>query len=215
MSIDRRDVVAILKAGQIPANHLVPPGLPGYIPAEGPDFDPAAAAALLAEAGFPGGEGFPPLRLLYNTLESHKLVAAIVQDQWKRHLGIEVELENREWKTYLKAVDALDYDVARAGWIGDYLDPNTFLDLWVTGGGNNRTGWGEPEYDQLILDAATEPDPVVRATILAEAEALLNEQMPIIPIYWYVWTEVLQPSVRGHHANLLDQHPLSSVWLER
>ena len=139
----------------------------------------------------------------------------MVQAQWREHLGIEIELKNQEWKTYLKAVHAIDYDIARAGWIGDYLDPNTFLDMWVTDGGNNETGWSDPRYDALIQQAAREPDPARRMAVLAEAEALLLENMPIIPLYWYVWVEFAQPDVRGHHSNLLDRHPLRYVWLDR
>ncbi len=215
MAIDKDDIVQVLKAGQMPADHIVPPGLPGYEGAPGPGFDPEAARALLAEAGYPDGEGLPPVKILYNTLESHKLVAAIVQDNWAKHLGVTVELENREWKTYLKAVNGLDYDIARGGWIGDYLDPLTFLELWMTNGGNNNTGWASAEYDALILASGQEPDPARRAEILLQAEAMLNEEMPFIPIYWYVWAELTQPTVQGTHPNLLDQHPIRYMSLDR
>lgn len=215
LAIDKRNVVAVRKGGEIPASHLVPPGLPGYPGAPGMDFDPERARELLAEAGYPGGEGFPPFTILYNTQDAHQLVAAVIQAQWAEHLGIEVELENREWKTYLKAVNNGDYDIARGGWIGDYLDPTTFLDLFVTGGGNNNTGWGSAEYDALLKQAAREPDPTERARKLMEAEAILNEEVPFIPMYWYVWYELTQPEVQGSHPNLLDQHPLRYVSIER
>ncbi len=215
LAIDKRDVVSVAKGGELPASHIVPPGLPGYPEVEGLGFDPERARALLAEAGFPGGEGFPRLRVLYNTQEKHKHIAAVIQAQWQENLGIEIELENREWKTYLKAVHSQDYDIARGGWIGDYLDANTFLEMWLTGGGNNETGWSKPEYDALIAKAGQEPDPQRRLEILAEAEAVLNEELPFIPMYWYVWQELKQPEVRGHHPNLLDHHPLRHVWLDR
>ncbi len=215
MAVNREDVVKVLKAGQLPADHIVPPGLPGYDPARGPGFDPEAARALLAEAGYPGGEGFPETRILYNTLETHKLVAAIVQDNWAKELGIDVQLENREWKTYLKTVNNLDYDVARGGWIGDYLDPLTFLELWIQDGGNNNTGWTDPRYDALIHEASQTSDPADRLAVLAEAEKLLNEEMPFIPIYHYVWTDLTQPDVKGTHPNLLDQHAIRYMHIER
>src|SRR5690606_22045150 len=145
----------------------------------------------------PGGEGFPEISILYNTLESHKLIAAVIQAQWKEHLGIQVQLENREWKTYLKAVHAKEYDVARAGWIGDFVDPLTFLELFITDGGNNETGWSDPAYDALILASSQTPDPAERMEILRQAEALLNEAMPIIPVYTYVNYSLTQPDVRG------------------
>ncbi|MCO4743249.1 MAG: hypothetical protein KC912_00580 [Proteobacteria bacterium] len=215
MAINRDDIVSILKAGQVPASHIVPPGLPGYEGPEGPKFDPEAARALLAEAGYPDGEGFPEISILYNTQESHKLVAAVIQDNWKTNLGVTVKLENREWKTYLKTVNGMDFDIARGGWIGDYLDPNTFLDLWIENGGNNNTGWSSEEYDALIARAAAEPDVEERMRVLAEAEGILNEEMPFIPLYWYVWAELKQPDVRGLEPNLMDQHPLRWVSLDR
>ncbi len=215
MAINRDDVVLVNRKGDLPASHIVPPGLPGYTGAPGPTFDPEEAQRLLAEAGFPGGEGFPSVSILYNTLESHKLVAAVIQEQWRQHLGIEIELENREWKTYLKTVHAMEYDIARAGWIGDYLDPNTFLDLWVTNGGNNETGWSNTEYDALIDAAGREPNPEARLELLRQAELILADEMPFLPIYWYADVELRQPDVRGYHSNLMDQHPLQHVWLDR
>lgn len=215
MAIDKRDVVKIARGGELVASHIVPPGMPGYPEVEGLGFDPAAARALLAEAGYPGGEGFPEIKVLYNTQEKHKLIAAVIQAQWAEHLGIQIQLENREWKTYLKAVHALDYDLARGGWIGDYQDPNTFLEMWVSGGGNNETGWADPEFDALIRDAAREPDPAQRLVLLGQAEAILNDQVPFLPMYWYTWSELMQPDVRGHHPNLLDHHPMRHMWLDR
>lgn len=215
MAIDRDEVVLVGRKGDLPATHIVPPGLPGYDGVPGPGFDPEGARRLLAEAGYPGGEGFPSLSILYNTLESHKLVAAVIQEQWRQNLGITIELENREWKTYLSSVHSMDYDIARAGWIGDYLDPNTFLDLWVTDGGNNETGWSNIPYDTLIDQASREPDPATRLGLLADAEAILADEMPFLPIYWYADVELRQPSVRGYHSNLMDQHPLQHVWLDR
>ena len=215
MAIDKRQIVQILEAGQLVADHIVPPGLPGYEAPPGPGYDPAAARALLAEAGYPGGKGFPELKVLYNTLEMHKNIAAIIQSQWKQNLGIDVTLENREWKTFLKAVDSLDYDVARGGWIGDYVDPNTFLEMWTTGAGNNETGWSSPAFDQLIAQARQEPDPGTRMADLAAAEQILDDQMPFIPLYWYVWVGLKQPGVQGYHPNVLDEHPLRWVSIER
>jgi oligopeptide transport system substrate-binding protein len=170
LAIDRREIVEeVLRLGQIPALGMVPPGMPGYAsPASGFGFDPEAARQLLAEAGHPGGAGLRELGILYNTHEGHKKVAEVIADQLRRNLGLRVSAYNQEWQSYLASVQAGDYDVARAGWIGDYMDPNTFLDLWVTGGGNNQTGWGDPAYDRLVAAAA---DP---ARAAAEPRALLR-----------------------------------------
>jgi oligopeptide transport system substrate-binding protein len=156
LAIDRESLVRdVLRLGQLAATRVVPPGIPGYEPPESAlGFDPERARRLLADAGFPEGRGFPEIGILYNTHEDHRKIAELIADQLARTLAIRVVPYNQEWQSYLATVQAGDYDLARAGWIGDYVDPNTFLDLWVTNGGNNQTGWGDPLYDQLIRGAS-------------------------------------------------------------
>ncbi|MEP7052271.1 MAG: peptide ABC transporter substrate-binding protein, partial [Pseudomonadota bacterium] len=152
LAVDRalitRDVLAM---GQLPAFYFVPPGVRGYTP---PDtalsYDVEKARKLLAEAGFPGGRGFPKFGILYNTLEAHKKVAEELADQLRRNLNLDVSAYNQEWQSYQQSTRSLDYDLARAAWVGDYEDPNTFLDLFTTNGGNNQTGWGNLVYDRLL-----------------------------------------------------------------
>jgi oligopeptide transport system substrate-binding protein len=216
LSIDRAQITKdLLKAGQVPATWFVP-AMHGYTPPKGLAYDRAEARKLLAEAGFPDGKGFPAgVELLYNTLEAHKVIAENVAQQWRENLGITVSLRNSEWKVYLNDVQHLQYGIARAAWIGDYVDPNTFLDMFVTGGGNNQTGWSNKRYDELIAAAGRELDPAKRAQVLVEAEKLLIEQeMPIIPIYIYVKKGLLSPKVCGFYENVRDQHPLQFVWME-
>ena len=212
-ALNRNEVVQALKVPHQPATGIVPPGMAGYTPAVGHEFDVAKAKRLLAAAGFPDGRGFPPLRILYNTREDHKKVAAVVQENWRRNLGIEVALENREWKTYLKDQASLNYDICRAGWIGDYPDPNTFLDMWITGGGNNNTGWSSPSYDAKLAASARERDPVKRMQLLHELEAQINEEVPFIPIYWYSQWELVKPYVQGWENTLIDKRPIHKVRL--
>ena len=179
LSADKERLVRyVLKGGQKAARTFVPPQIPGYAAPDGPRFDPGKAAKLLAEAGYPGGKGFPDVELLYNTSEGHKDVAEVLQEMWKQNLNVTVELVNLEWKTYLDTLRRKEFQVARAGWIGDYVDPNTFLDLLVTGGGNNRTGWSNPDYDALINAAGREPDPEKRMMIFRNAETILTNEMP-------------------------------------
>jgi ABC-type oligopeptide transport system substrate-binding subunit len=156
LAVDRKAIVdEVLGLGQVAATTVVPPGVPDYAPPESAlGFDPARARALLAEAGFPYGKGFPEIGILYNTAEAHKKIAEVVADQFRQNLGIRANAYNQEWQSYQNTVRAGDYDLARAGWIGDYVDPNTFLDLFVTNGGNNQTGWSSPLYDSLIRTAA-------------------------------------------------------------
>jgi oligopeptide transport system substrate-binding protein len=215
LAIDKRLICEkVMRAGQQPARHLVPPGLAGYVSPQSGDFDPAAARAELAKSKYAqNGQPFPNFEILYNTLESHRSVAEVIQQQWKNNLGINAEMKNLEWATYLDATHQMEYTVARAGWIGDYPDPNTFLDMWVTDGGNNETGWSNPEYDELIADAQRAPDPQQRLKILNKAEQLLMSELPIIPIYFYVMPHMLNPHVAGFYLNAEDRHPLHLIRL--
>jgi len=188
-----------------PATGMVP-SLPGYPASDAVRYDPAEARRLLAAAGFPGGKGFPTVAYLYNTSENHKIVAEGLQDIWKSELGIEVQLVNQEWKVYLDALKRLDYDIARGGWIGDYVDPNTFLDLWRTGDENNHTGWSDAGFDGLIDKAAQTPDPAARLTVLHAAEAILMRELPVMPIYNYAEFHLLRVEIDGWQANLRDVH---------
>ena len=156
LAVDRELITReVLGVGQTPAFELVPPGIRGYTPPDtGISYDVAQARKLLADAGFPEGRGFPKFGILYNTLEAHKKIAEVVADQLRRNLHLDVSAYNQEWQSYLQSTRSLDYDLARAAWVGDYEDPNTFLDLFTTNGGNNQTGWGSLVYDRLLEAAA-------------------------------------------------------------
>ena len=134
---------------------------------------------------------------------------------WRDNLGISVGLANTEWKVYLETVDRLGYDVARAGWVGDYLDPMNFMDMWVTKGGNNSTGWSNAEYDGLIEQAREEGDPAKRRAIFQRCETIVCvEEFPITPIYYYVNKGLKKPKVHGIHLNIKDMHPWQYIWIE-
>lgn len=204
----------VLKAGQKPAYHFTPPNTGGGYSSETRlPYDPELARKLLAEAGYPNGEGFPGFEILYNTSESHRSIAVAIQQMWNKELGIDVSLYNQEWKVYLSTRESGDFDILRAAWFGDYDDPNTFLSLGETDNGNNHTNWSHPEYDALLEKAAIEEDPIERFEIFQQAEAILIEELPVIPIYFYVTSRLIHPSVVGWHANILDYHPYQSVRL--
>jgi oligopeptide transport system substrate-binding protein len=220
LSIDRLAITRyVTKSGQMPWFSLVPFGMAGYVPQQlqhdaDPDGDWEAgfradlerAKALLAEAGYgPGGRPFPVIEIHYNTSETHRDIAELVADTWRRELGINAKLLNQEWKVYLDTQSNLRYDVSRSAWIGDYIDPNTFLDMFVTGGENNKTGWGDARYDERIEGAKNEVDPERRRALFYEAEALLMEELPILPIYSYVTQNMINPRLGGFPGNLLDE----------
>jgi len=215
MSIDREAIVKnVTRGGQLPAYHFTPPGTAGYTARAKFPFNIEAARKLLAEAGYPDGKGLPPVEILFNTMESHRAIAEAIQDMWKRNLGIDARLLNQEWKVFLDAKKTGQYQISRFGWIGDYPDPNSFLDMWLTGGGNNDTKWSNLEYDRLIREAGRTSDLEKRLEVFQQAEAILIEEMPIIPIYFYTRPYAIQPSVKGWYPTILDNHPWHKVWLE-
>lgn len=212
---DRRLITGqVTRGGQIPATSLTPPGTAGYTATAALSQDLDAARRLLAQAGFPGGRGLPPLELLYNTSENHRAVAEALQEMWRRELGVEVRLVNQEMKVVFAARRAGDFQVLRSDWIGDYLDPATFLDIFRGDSGNNYTGWNNAEYDALLDAAARTADPAARFALFQKAESILLSEAPLMPLYHHTHVFLIQPSVKGWYANLLDHHPYKHVWLE-
>jgi oligopeptide transport system substrate-binding protein len=266
LAIDRKLLVEqVLGLGQIPAYTFVPPGMAGYEPPPTViRYDVPHAKALLAEAGFPNGKGFPSVGILYNTDAQHKKIAEEIAEELRQNLGIDVRAYNQEWQSYQTTTRAGNYDLARAAWVGDYTDPNTFLDLWVTGGGNNQTGFGSSRYDRLIRTAAdmsafldspeplladlahpeavrdavnathTATDPGARLAALAHARLLLlreaegilvGDELPIIPLYFYVVSGLVHQNVGGFYStlqfedgktspNFQDLHPLRDLFIK-
>lgn len=188
MAIDKRRITDdIRRTGETPAHSLIPPGsLPGYNPPEGVPYDPAAAAELLAQAGYPGGEGFITVEMLFNKDAGHDIIAQSIKNDWERHLGVKVRLEQKEVKVFRDDLKNQQFMTSRAGWYGDYGDPTTFLDLLHTDDGNNDRKYSNPEYDALLAQAAEETDPDARLRILERAEAIImNQDLPMVPIFHY------------------------------
>lgn len=215
MSVDREAIVRdVSRGGQIAAGHFCPPDLAGFTARANVSYDVAAAKKLLAEAGFPEGKGFPRLEILFNTLEGNRLIAEAVQAMWKRNLGIDVGLYNQEGKVWADSMRTLHYQIARFAWIGDFLDPSTFLGIMHSEDGNNQTGWKNAEYDKLVEAAANTADQAKRREYFQQCEEILAAECPMIPIYFYNRNNLRRPEVKGWYGNILDQHPLKGVYLD-
>ena len=215
LAIDRQEACdTLLPAGEPPSLSLVPPGIPGYERQFAEQENVELARSLLAEAGYPDGRGFPSLEILTDTQEFHQALAQLIRKQWQRNLGIAVKTRNEEWGAYHSSLRKGEYDFVRRGWIADYNDPNTYIDMFVTGGEQNSTGWGSAEYDQLVEDAAKEPDDQVRMQMLQQAERILMDELPILPIYSYVSKNMVKPYVRGLYNNVQDEHYIGEMWID-
>ena len=217
LGFDRDRIVRyVTRAGQIPAQFFTPPGTNGFNPKAELPMDGsriAEAKELLAKAGYPGGKGLPPIEILYNSHPGHKKIAETLQQMWKENLGVEITLFNQEWKVYLDSMRTKNFQLGRQGWIGDYNDPNTFLDMLMSDNGNNRSGWANKDYDSILAKAQKERDPKKRLAYFQQAEDIIMDELPVIPIYIYTRTFLLQKNVAGWHPNIEDIHPLKFVSL--
>ncbi len=216
LAIDRESIMRAVFAGsRLPAACLIPPGCAGYTVQARVPTDFAAARRLLAEAGFPGGKGLPEMgvRLGINVSEWTRVLEAI-QETWRRELGVRITLEPLEAKTWLQYMQAHNYAIAFTGWIADFADPATFFEVHVTNGGNNWTGWSNPEYDRLIGDASRTLNQGRRFEVLQQAEALLLEEASIAPLYFDAQTYLIHPAVKNWEPAVLGLHRFQKVWLE-
>ena len=213
LAVDRTYIVdKVTQSGQVEAGGYVPSGIAdadgGDFRAEGGDYykptdadyeaNCEKARQLLAEAGYPNGEGFPVVEYLYNTSDAHKAVAEALQNMWEQELGVTVTLNNQEWAAFLQTRKNGDYSIARNGWISDYNDPISFLDMWMTGGGNNDAQYANPEYDNIIKQAKATSDATERMKLLHQAEDILVGQDYVVnPLYFYTQKYMLADGIEG------------------
>ena len=214
--IDRNYIVEnVSQSGEVPATGFVPSGVYDAEGANGDDFRTVGgdyysvsaddyqancdkARELLAEAGYPNGEGFPAVEYMYNTDDRHKAIAEALQNMWQTELGVTVNLSNQDWNVFLKSRKDGDFQIARNGWIADYNDPCSFLDMWYTGGGNNDAQYSNPEYDALIDTAKATSDQTERMAAFHKAEDLLIGQDNVLaPIYFYTNPYMLSDNISG------------------
>jgi oligopeptide transport system substrate-binding protein len=223
LAINREQITRfVTKGGQKPALAMVPYGLSDvtakrlFRRAGGnffKDGDLVQAKKLLAAAGYTNLKKFPTVEILYNTSESHKQIAEAIQEMWSKRLGIKVTLTNQEWKVYLSSMDKGNYQIARAGWIADYADPMTFLDMWMSDNLNNDTGWSNPRYDKLITKAQMAGNIATRFKLMHKAEKILMREMPIAPIYFYSRPYLCKNYVKGYLYSALESVDFSGAYI--
>ena len=214
LAVDRNFIVnQITRAGQKPAGGFVPSGMSDLQP--GSDFrrnggdyyslseadyqaNIAEAKRLLAQAGYPEGRGFPVVEYIYNTSDAHRTIGEAMQNMWRTHLGVNVTLSNQEWAVFLDTRKNGDYQFARDGWIGDYNDPIGFLDMFITGGGNNNPQYSNRDFDALITRIKSSSDQAERMRLMHDAEDILvGRDGAVGPIYYYTQTYMINSRVRG------------------
>lgn len=214
LALDRRAITEkITRGGQQPAFSFTPSGLAGYTPPAVLAENLDEAKRLLAEAGYPGGKGLPPVEIMINNSGNHRVIAEAIQQMWNR-VGVQAQLNNMEMSSLFAKRRALDYSVLRSEWVADFADPKSFLDVFRGGSSNNHTGWNSLAYDRLLREADLTADATARQKLLQQAETVLLEELPIIPIYHFTSVRLVHPAVRGWHPLPLDRHPYKHVWLE-
>lgn len=216
LAIDRNFIVnQVTGQGQEPATAYVPSGVYDANGAEGDDFRTVGgdyysindedyeknieeAKKLMEEAGYKDGEGFPQIDYLYNTDENHKAIAEALQNMWQENLGVQVNLQNQDWNVFLKERKEGNYNIARHGWIADYNDPMSFIDMWLTGGGNNDAQYKNPEFDKFVKAAKATSDPDERMENMHKAEdILIGEDNVVAPLYFYNNSYMMKPNIQG------------------
>lgn len=215
LAIDRQAIVqTVTRGGEIPATSYTPPDTYGYTARAKQVHDPEAAKKLLAEAGFPNGAGFPEVEMILFTSEANKLVAEALQQMWKRVLNIDVGLANMEKSVFLDLCNHKEYQLYLGGWTADYPDPNGFLEMWHGSSAANYTGFNDSRFNGSLDDAARELDPARRYEHLQQAETVLMDEAPILPVYHHTRVFLMRPEVQGWHRNALDTWSPKSVWLD-
>lgn len=215
LAVDKqRLVLRILRGGQRVATNAVPDMFEtthGYRAPRGPAFNPDEARALLAEAGYPSGIGFPTLELIYNTSEGHRVIAEFVQRSLLENLGVRIKLANMEWKTLLERMRSGAFAIGRSSWCGDYPDPLTFIEVFSASSVSNYGRYTSGAFDGLLGRIRDSDDGPARNALLAEAERRLIADRPVLPIYHYTRTFLLRPWVLGLNPHVLDFHPIKFV----
>lgn len=207
-------VDSVVGGGRAPAYAFTPPHTGGYTPEAKIEENLTKAKALLSEAGYPEGKGFPKVRLLINSSDNHRQIAEVLQAVWLKELGIKIELVIEEWKVFLHSRKNYDFEIVRANWMGDYLDPHAFLEVYLSDGPNNWSRWRCEAYDKLVSASNHKQNTLERYALLQEAETLLLEELPLLLIYHFNTLNLLDTRVKGWYPNILNLHPYTQIYFE-
>ncbi|MBI2608588.1 MAG: peptide ABC transporter substrate-binding protein [Deltaproteobacteria bacterium] len=215
-AIDHKVFPEILKGGQIPVTSWVPPGMLGYEPDVGLGFNVELAQNLLKEAGYPDGKGFPKTIAFFDSRDDNKEIAEKLQQIWKENLNVHIDIENQEWKVYLKQLHVDPPPLFRLGWGADFPDPDNFLRLFTSNSGNNNTRWKSSSFDQLIFKAASEMNIQKRLELYKKAQKiLLEEDVAIMPLFVESLNYVVKPHVKGLWVNSMERLILKKIWIDQ
>ncbi|MDR2200760.1 MAG: peptide ABC transporter substrate-binding protein [Puniceicoccales bacterium] len=215
LAIDRNAIGILRNRGPgFEAYALVPPGTADYDHKKLFQSDIHRARQLLGEAGYANGKHFPEITLLYNTNDNLRIVGEAIQEMWRKNLNINVRLQSTEWGTFLVERRQHAFEICRGGWIGDFNDATTFLNLLLSKNNNNHSQWANKTYDCLMAEASRETITSKRSQILAEAEALMIDEMPIIPLYFDSFCHLVSSRIGGWYPNILDWHPLKGIFFK-
>ena len=215
-SINRSLIPKILKGGELAASSWIPKGMFGYNEDIGSKFNPQKARSLLANAGYPDGKNFPKVTAVFNTGDVNRLVGEYLQEQWKKHLNIEIKFESQEWKVFLSRLDLDPPQIFRLGWGADFPDPDNFMNLFIKTSGNNRLRWANKHYDQLVARGSTLKNPQDRKKVYDEAQVLLTEiEVPMIPLFVSAQNLLVKPYIRGLKTNAMELLYLKRIRIEK
>lgn len=215
LAVDREQIVEETLNGVFPvANSFVPDKMPKYESNTTVSHDPEKAKKLLEEMGVSSGADFGTVKLLHNKGTLPQKTASAVEQQWEEKLGFEIELEGKPWEKYLEAIDITGYELARSGWVGDYNDPMTFLDMWTTEDGQNDTGWSNETYDKHIRAAKSAKESPERIKQFLEAESLLLENGPVVPLFHMQNHVLVGTNVKGYKKQTRNIHLLKDLSVE-
>ena len=207
LAIDRDVMIEEVMGGaERPLGGIIPPGMPDYEAIGAPKTDLEEARRLLSEAGFDDPADFPQIDLLINRMTRHRRIAEVLCSMWKKGLGINAVVREQNWKDYLDSIADGEFEVARSGWVANYNDPMALLDSFESGSLSNDMNWSDASFDALIRQARNTGDRTRRLAILQDAERLMLKQQPLIPLFTYSQTYLVDPRVKGWGHSVSGNH---------